>query len=189
MSRLMRGLALCAGLLAAFPGWADEALWAQLAQGGYILLIRHAATEPGTGDPPGFRLGDCATQRNLSATGRAEARRLGTMIKQWNIPVAVLRSSPWCRCIETAQLAFGQPTTWEALGSLFNDPREETRKTRTVLDALRDLPTHGNVVLVTHNFNIRALTGVSPQQGETIVTQMVDGTLQVVERLPLPVER
>src|SRR5690242_9259354 len=99
--------------LAAIGARADEALWALLQQGGQVVLVRHALTEPGVGDPPGFRPGECRTQRNLSDAGRAEARRLGAALRERRIPVGDVLSSPWCRCLETAQLVFGraaQPT-------------------------------------------------------------------------------
>jgi phosphohistidine phosphatase SixA len=55
------------------------------------VLMRHAATDPGAGDPPGFRLDDCATQRNLSAAGREDARRVGNAFRAHRIPVARVR--------------------------------------------------------------------------------------------------
>ena len=94
---MMRVLILIGFLCGASGVLADDALWARIAQGGYVLLIRHAATEAGTGDPSGFRIGDCATQRNLSAAGREEARRLGETFRAHGVPVAEVRSSPWCR--------------------------------------------------------------------------------------------
>ena len=87
---------------------------------GHILLLRHAVTEPGLGDPQNFVLGDCATQRNLSAAGRVQARALGQWLRTQGIPVGEVRSSQWCRCLDTARLAFApeleiQP--WPALNS------------------------------------------------------------------------
>ena len=87
----------------------DEALWNDLRKGGYVLLIRHADA-PGTFDPPGFQLGVCSTQRNLSEEGRAQSRRLGELIRSKNVPIAQVFSSEWCRCIDTATLAFGAAT-------------------------------------------------------------------------------
>ena len=95
---------------------ADEALWAKLKAGGNVVLIRHTSTEAGLGDPPGFKLGDCATQRNLSEAGREEARRLGRQFKFRAINFTTARSSQWCRCQETARLAFGEePEPWPCL--------------------------------------------------------------------------
>src|SRR4030095_4588589 len=91
----------------ALPAWADDALWALLARGGQVVLVRHGLTTPGVGDPPGFKLGECATQRNLVEEGRREAERLGAALRAHKVPVARVLSSPWCRCTQTARVAFG----------------------------------------------------------------------------------
>lgn len=182
---MLRALFLIVSLCAAPVAAADPALWSALASGGHVLLIRHAATEPGIGDPPGFRVGDCTTQRNLSAAGRAEARRLGETFRARGVPLGEVRSSPWCRCLDTARLAFGHATPWPPLSSLFNDQRNEAAQRRAVLDYLRDAPEDRNIVLVTHNFNIRSLVGISPLPGETVVARLAGGELVPVGRLPL----
>src|SRR5262245_646254 len=92
-------------LTLSFGCQADDGLWKLLRGGGQVLLIRHASTTPGVGDPEGFKLEDCATQRNLSEQGRAEARRLGEAVRRNRIPIERVASSPWCRCLDTAQLA------------------------------------------------------------------------------------
>jgi broad specificity phosphatase PhoE len=94
------------------------------------VLVRHAVTTPGVGDPPGMRLEDCATQRNLSDEGRAEARRLGAAFRARGISVQRLLSSPWCRCLETARLAFGSPEVWTPLGNLFGRPEHREEQVR-----------------------------------------------------------
>jgi phosphohistidine phosphatase SixA len=63
--------------------------------------MRHAVTTPGVGDPAGFRLDDCSTQRNLTDAGREDARRVGGTFRTRGIPVGRVLSSPWCRCLET----------------------------------------------------------------------------------------
>ena len=99
----MRWLLLALSLAFA-PAHADDALWDALRQGGHVLYIRHALTEPGFGDPPGFELADCSTQRNLSDAGRAQARRMGEALRSREVPIGEVLSSPWCRCVETARL-------------------------------------------------------------------------------------
>ena len=188
-------LALLASLLAAAvqaqalaPAQAD-ALWRQIGEGGYVLLIRHAATEPGFGDPPAFRLGDCATQRNLSAAGRDESRRLGEAFRQHRIAVGEVRTSPWCRCVDTATLAFGGASVWDALASLYNDASDEAARRQAVIDGAREFMVRtlaANLVLVTHNFNIRSLVGVSPAQAEVVVTRVTAEGFKLVGRLPPP---
>jgi phosphohistidine phosphatase SixA len=175
-----------ATLLAAAAAQADEALWRQLKQGGHVLLIRHAATEPGTGDPAGFKLGDCATQRNLSEAGREEARRLGRLIKFRAVSVEEVRASQWCRTQETARLAFGEAQPWDVLNSLYADPKGEARLVQEVTALAASLKPPRNLALVTHNFNIRALTGVSPAPAEIVVVKSAGGKLELVGRIPAP---
>lgn len=181
---LLSGVLGALAMLQAAPARADPALWQTIARGGYVLLIRHASTDAGTGDPPGFRIDDCATQRNLSASGRAEARRLGDAFRRQRVPIAEVRSSPWCRCLDTARLAFDRAAPWPALSSLFHDDRQAEAQRREVMSYARGQPANGNLVLVTHNVNIRALTGVSPVPGEIVVTRYADDGLRVVGRLP-----
>src|SRR6478672_3292477 len=116
---LARRAVLGAGLgLAALPLWAatDPDAEALLRRGGVVIAFRHALA-PGTFDPPGFRLGDCSTQRNLNDEGRSQARRAGDWFRARGLEPARVRSSPWCRCVDSATLAFGTPEVWPALGS------------------------------------------------------------------------
>lgn len=111
--------ALGSGLaLTALQTWAaqEESAEALLRLGGVVALFRHALA-PGTFDPPGFRLGDCGTQRNLNDEGRAQARRIGEWFRARQLQPEKVLSSPWCRCIDSATLAFGAPQVWAALGS------------------------------------------------------------------------
>ena len=128
--------------------------------------MRHATTTPGVGDPPGFNLADCPTQRNLTEAGREEARRLGAAFRSRGIPVGRVLSSHWCRCLETARLAFGHVEPWEPLDSVFDDRAREPERTRAVRRLAGERPATGNLVLVTHSANILALTGISPAPGE-----------------------
>ncbi|NNG46975.1 MAG: histidine phosphatase family protein [Deltaproteobacteria bacterium] len=163
---------------------ANEALWNLLKEGGQVAVIRHASTEPGMGDPPGFRVDNCATQRNLSASGREEARRIGAAFRDRGVPVGRVLSSRWCRCLETAEQAFGTVEPWAALDSFFDDRSREPEQTRQVRLLAGNRPQSGNLVLVTHQVNIRALTGIGPGQGEMIIlTPLGDGNFRVAGRL------
>ncbi|HEX6265612.1 MAG TPA: histidine phosphatase family protein [Burkholderiales bacterium] len=147
---------------------ASEPLWALLEDGGRVILIRHAVTTPGSGDPPGMRLDDCGTQRNLSEEGRAHARRIGEEFRRRGIPVERVLSSPWCRCLETARLAFGKAEVSQPLSNLFG--RYENRESQ--VQQMREIVKQefkGNLVLVTHGSTILALTGVSPGTGEMVI--------------------
>jgi phosphohistidine phosphatase SixA len=181
--RIMAIAVVAAGADAPRTQSEDDALWALLSRGGQIILMRHAATDPGTGDPPGFRLGDCSTQRNLSEQGRSEARRVGEAFRARRIPIGRVLSSRWCRCIDTARLAFGRSEAFPPLDSFFDERSREAEQTAAIRPLLRRRPTDGNLVLVTHQVNIVALTGLTPTQGELIVlTPGGDGSFTVAGR-------
>lgn len=185
-----RAFLAAAFALAAFPAAADEqAAWAALRAGGHVALIRHASTESGLGDPPGYKLDDCATQRNLSARGREEARRLGERFRKEGVAVERVFTSPWCRCRDTAKEAFGQADDWEALSSFFDDRSRAEGLTERVKNRIGTYSTRkpkGTIVMVTHNVNIAALTGLSVGTGEVVVVRP-DGCcgLKVVGRIAL----
>ena len=176
--------ALVLAVLRLSPAGAEDPVWDALRGGGLVVLIRHATTEPGLGDPPGFRVEDCATQRNLSEAGRAEARLIGAAFRQRGIPVHRVLSSRWCRCLETGQLAFGRAEPWLALDSFFDDRSREPEQTRTVRALIAEPLAVGNLVLVTHQVNITALTGIVPAMGEIVVISPQPGeTVKIAGRL------
>jgi broad specificity phosphatase PhoE len=148
---------------------ADEALWQLLGRGGQVLMIRHGLTTPGVGDPPGFKLEDCATQRNLSEEGRAEARALGAAFAARRIPVGKVLASPWCRCVETARLAFGRSENWDALSNLFGRSERAEAQLRELRPRVAAHRGKDNLVLVTHGSTTVALTGVGPATAEIVV--------------------
>ena len=176
-------LALALVLLGAAPAAADDALWALLKGGGQVVMIRHAYA-PGVFDPPGARPDDCATQRNLDAQGRDEARRLGEAFRSRAIPVGAVRSSRWCRCLETARIAFGRVEPWPMLNGFLNDRSQEKPRTAEIR-ALASRPfTGGNIVLVTHMTNITAVTGLKVISGEMVVlTPTGDDTFRIAGQL------
>lgn len=179
--RFMAAGALLAG---AAPAAADGDVWRRLQGGGHVLLIRHAATDPGIGDPPGFRLAACATQRNLSDQGRRHARALGAAFRRHGVPVGPVLSSRWCRCLDTARLAFGRVEAAPMLDSIFRDSQAEGRaKVRDVLAMVAAYEDKPNLVLVTHDVNIRALVNAYVAQGEVVVARVAHGKLEVVGRL------
>lgn len=160
--------------------------WRLLREGGCAVLMRHAQTETGVGDPPGFTLGQCRTQRNLSAEGREQSRRVGQAFQRAGMTFEAVRSSAWCRCTDTAQLAFGHAEVWPALNSFFQGQGDGAAQTRTVLQALTTLRPPTNWMLVTHQVNISALTGEFPSMGEMLLVRPhAQGTtrLNVLARL------
>ena len=177
------------GLFAAalLPARAEESLWAALQAGGHVVLVRHALTEPGVGDPPGFRLGACATQRNLSEEGRRDARALGEALRARRVPVSAVLASPWCRCVETARLAFGrEPQLEPALGNLFGRREREAQQVAALRKLVARPADGGNLFMVTHGSTTLALTGVSPGTGEMVVLVPQGGGFRVAGRLSQP---
>ena len=167
----MRFCLLLAALLLALPSRAvaEESLWQLLRGGGQVVLMRHAVTTPGVGDPAGFKLDDCSTQRNLTDAGRDDARRVGAMFKSRGISVGRVLSSPWCRCLETARLAFGTAEPWAPLSNLFDNRTGEAEQLRALRELAGRRPSGGNVLLVTHGSVVLPLTGIQPAPAELVV--------------------
>ncbi len=163
---------------------ADEAVWGLLRGGGHVVIMRHTITTAGVGDPPGFHLEDCATQRNLTDVGREDARRVGAAFRSRAVPLGRVLSSPWCRCLETARLAFGRAEAWTALNNLFGDRTREAEQMRALREIASRRPEDGNLVLVTHGSVVLPLTGIQPAPGEFVVLAPEgDRRFRVVGRL------
>jgi len=175
-------LIACLLILTPISLLADD--WEALRQPGAIALMRHALA-PGTGDPASFRLEDCATQRNLSAQGRAQAQRIGAALREQGIAFDHIWSSGWCRARETAELMeMGPVEVTPALHSFFAGRGNRQAQTQTTMEALSAVAAGARVLLVTHQVNITALTGVFPASGEIIVLQVApDGNLKVTGRV------
>jgi hypothetical protein len=157
--------------------------WESLRSGDAFVLLRHA-TAPGTGDPPGMRIGDCDTQRNLSADGRAQAERIGQLFRDNRIRQVSVFSSQWCRCLDTAELlGLGPVTEQPLLNSFFGgraDGREQTESLQAWLISTRSAAPR---VLVTHQVNITGLTSVVPRSGELVFATIAgDGAVSVIGR-------
>ena len=159
----------------------DAALWNALRSGDHIAFLRHSIA-PGNGDPPEFRLGDCETQRNLSMQGRDQATRIGELFRAHGIQSAQIFSSQWCRCLETARLlGLGPVEERPFLNSFFNDYARREPQTRMLREWLDQQALSEPVVLVTHQVNITALTGVYPGSGELVIVRRSEtGDLTVV---------
>lgn len=171
--RTLLGAALGSGLASAHAQTVQEEgnPQALLRKGGVVVAFRHALA-PGTFDPPGFRLGDCSTQRNLSEQGRDQARRMGEWFRARQLEPTRVRSSPWCRCIDSATLTFGAPQVWPALGS----PRGVSESTgaqhlQELQEALVAVAgqTGRFEAWFTHMFVLSDLTGYSAQSGEGLI--------------------
>jgi phosphohistidine phosphatase SixA len=160
---------------------------AALRMGGVVIAFRHAIA-PGTFDPPGFVLGDCATQRNLSEQGRAQALRIGAWFKARSLQPSRIRNSPWCRCADTARLAFGVQESWAALaspqGATETTNQAALKELRKSVSAVKQLNKGGFEVWVTHMFVLSDLVQTPTASGEGLVLQADDkGDVRVLARL------
>lgn len=166
---------------------AELDIWTQLRENaGYVVLLRHAQTVSGIGDPPGFKLDDCATQRNLSEAGREQAKQIGREFRERNIPITRVLSSQYCRCLDTAKLLnLGTVEPSPMLNSIFEDRTTATQQVEQTLQQILDYRnTSGVMVMVTHFANITEISSASPQEGEAVVIKANQrGNLEVVGRI------
>ena len=159
--------------------------WLALKSGDAVVLMRHALA-PGIGDPPDFNLEDCSTQRNLSEAGRMQAKAIGDVIRANGVIEAMILSSEWCRCMETARLLnLGTPEPAAMLNSFFQDRQSEQAQTLALSESLKKwLHSSGEVrVLVTHQVNISALTGQFASSGEMLIVTMENDGPVVLARV------
>ena len=186
MPTLVTRLILLATILCAAPPAAAQDVWEQARAPGTHLLMRHALA-PGTGDPAIFVLGDCATQRILSETGRLQARRIGERLRGNGVAIDVVLTSRWCRSSETAELlAVGPVTVEPAIDSFFQNRQTAADQTEALRARLAALDAAGQkAVLVTHQVNITALTDIFPASGEIVLVRLdTNGEVSVAGRIP-----
>jgi len=182
---LLSGFVAVAAWSASRSASAESDPWASLRRPGSFALIRHA-TAPGTNDPSGFRLEDCATQRNLSAEGRAQAVRIGDLFRANSIAEAGVYSSQWCRCLDTARLMnLGEVRLQPLLNSFFQDRSREAGQIEALRRWIAELDLAKPTVFVTHQVVVTAISQIFPGSGEIVVMQrMPGGQLSVQGRLP-----
>ena len=151
---------------------ANEINWKSVQDGNKIILIRHASA-PGGGDPEGFNLNDCKTQRNLNQAGIDQSKRIGEFFIKNKILIDQVLSSQWCRCKDTAKYAFKNFKEFSALNSTFQSPynQNEFRQLKEIKDFVKNWEGEGkNLVLVTHYSIITTITNAVPGSGEIVVT-------------------
>lgn len=161
---------LLAALAPASHAAADEAAAWRALKAGAVLLLRHT-TAPGVGDPPGMRIEDCATQRNLDDAGRAEAKAIGVRLRKEGLAIGAVWTSAWCRTRETAALAFPEMAARNepAFNSFYGDQSRRDEQTRAARALIAQWKGPGALIVSTHQFNITALTGRGLAQGAGIV--------------------
>ena len=152
-----------------------------LTKGGKLIFIRHAYA-PGGGDPNNFNIQDCNTQRNLSNSGRLQAKQIGSFIRDNNIPIDRVISSEWCRCIETAIIAFDKYETKSFLNSFFSEKfaKNKIQQIKNLKKYIEEWKGNKNLVFVTHYVVISELLGYAPSSGEIIIS---DRNLNLIETI------
>jgi phosphohistidine phosphatase SixA len=173
----------------------DAAALLPVLRAGATLLMRHTQTTPGVGDPPGWKLGQCWTQRNLAPEGIEHAKRIGQWFADQGLRVAQVRNSPWCRTRDTARLAFGRTSDWTAISNIFDDRAHADAKAAEVHRAVQSAPpgelhvwvSHG--VLIAHVLATAGIGGSPLAPGEAVVLRggaQAGQPLQVLGLLRVP---
>ena len=149
----------------------EKKLLNQLEDGGKIIFIRHAYA-PGNGDPNNFNLNDCSTQRNLNKEGREQAKHIGKFFEKNNIKIYKVLSSEWCRCKETAKIAFKNFSTNNFLNSFYSSKyaKNKDKQIRTLNDYIRNFQSDKNLILITHYVLISEILDYAPSSGEIVVS-------------------
>ena len=158
--------------LFSFHSYSLEQNWKPAQEGNKIILIRHSLA-PGGGDPVGFKINDCKTQRNLNLIGINQSKRIGKLFKKNKVPIDQVLSSEWCRCKDTAKYAFGNYKEFTALNSTFQFPnnKNEADQLKELYHFVKKWNGKGkNLVLVTHYSIITAVTNALPSSGEIVIT-------------------
>ena len=163
--------------------YSAQANWEPAKDGDRIILIRHSIA-PGSGDPTGFKINDCKTQRNLNEEGINQSKKIGKLFKENQIKVHKVLSSQWCRCKDTAKYAFEKFKEFSALNSTFQSPynKNETKQLKELKNFVKKWNGKGkNLILVTHYSIITAITSAAPGSGEIIIT---DKNFNVIRTIP-----
>ncbi|UTV97957.1 histidine phosphatase family protein [Marinomonas rhizomae] len=149
--------------------WADATAWQAWRDGKAVFIMRHALA-PGGGDPSGFALEDCSTQRNLNDIGRKQSVAWGEYIRSQHSGPVQVYSSQWCRCLETAQLmSLGEVESLPILNSFFAGQGDRVAQTEGVLRMFSHESVGKPTILVTHQVNFTALTQIYPSSGEAAI--------------------
>ena len=160
----------------------DKNLISQLTEGGKLIFIRHASA-PGNGDPSNFNLNDCSTQRNLNENGRKQAKNIGNFFKENKIKIDEVLSSEWCRCKETAEIAFKDFSTNSFLNSFYSSKyaKNKDQQIKALNDYIKKFKSDENLILVTHYVMISEALNYSSSSGEIVVSDKNFNILGTIE--------
>ena len=161
----------------------NKDLFNQLKEGGKLIFIRHAYA-PGSGDPKNFNLNDCSTQRNLNDSGREQSKNIGDFFSRHNIKIYKVYSSEWCRCKETAFIAFERFKTKKFLNSFYSPQFVKNRKkqVKEFQEFINNWDKKENLIFVTHYVFISEILNYAPSSGEIIIA---DKNLNIVDTLEI----
>ena len=161
----------------------DKNLINELKQGGNLIFIRHAYA-PGSGDPKNFNLDDCSTQRNLNDNGREQSKNIGNFFSRYNLKIENVYSSEWCRCKETASIAFKKFETKEFLNSFYSAQFAQNRENQVkeFQKFINIWDKKKNLIFVTHYVFISEILNYAPSSGEIVIT---DKNLNIVDTLEI----
>ena len=161
----------------------NQNLIKEFQQGGKLIFIRHAYA-PGSGDPKNFNLNDCSTQRNLNDSGREQSKIIGNLFSKYNIEIEKVYSSEWCRCKETAAIAFERFETIKFLNSFYSPKFAKNRKiqVREFQEFINNWNKKDNLIFVTHFVFISEILNYAPSSGEIVIT---DKNLNIVDTLEI----
>ena len=168
--------------LFSFHSHSLEQNWKPAQEGNKVILIRHSLA-PGGGDPAGFKIDDCKTQRNLNQVGINQSKKIGKLFKKNKVPIDQVLSSQWCRCKDTAKYAFGEYGEFTALNSTFQSSynKNEAKQLKELYEFVNKWDGKGkNLVLVTHYSIITAITNIVPSSGEIVI---VDKAFEVISTI------
>ena len=155
----------------------------QLEEGGKLIFIRHAYA-PGSGDPDNFNLNDCSTQRNLSKEGQRQAKYIGEFFRNNKVKIDKVLSSEWCRCKETAKIAFKNFSTNSFLNSFYSSKfaKNKDKQVKALKEYIKEFKSDKNLVLVTHYVLISEILNYGPSSGEIVVSNKnlnIIGSLEI----------
>ena len=155
----------------------------QLEEGGKLIFIRHAYA-PGSGDPDNFNLNDCSTQRNLSKEGQRQAKYIGEFFRNNKVKIDKVLSSEWCRCKETAKIAFKNFSTNSFLNSFYSSKfaKNKDKQVKALKEYIKKFKSDKNLVLVTHYVLISEILDYGPSSGEIVVSNKnlnIIGSLEI----------
>ena len=159
-----------------------EINWLPAQEGDKIILIRHSSA-PGGGDPEGFKINDCKTQRNLDKVGIEQSINIGKLFKKKSISIDKVLSSQWCRCKDTAKYAFKDYIEFPALNSVFQSPfdKNEEKQLKQIKEYIKKWNGNGkNLVMITHYSIITKITNSTPSSGEIVI---INKNFEVLERI------